>query len=308
MANLRDIRNRIESIENTKQVTRAMKMVAAAKLRRAQEKIFQARPYAYKIREITNHLKRELDPTAHSFFQAPEEATGALVIVVAADRGLCGSFNSDVFKTAENLIETSYAQERRNDDLFLLCVGEKAHKHFQKRDYRLVGDYQGIFDDLNFNVARQVVQDAVEGFERGIWGEVKLVYNEFKNTIVQNQIVEPLLPIPEERFETPVMQEEASVFHLPENGQAIDYIFEPDARGLLDELVPRFLYYQMWRALLESNAAEQGARMVAMDNATTNAEELIEDLTLEYNRARQSAITRELLDITSGAEALEESD
>ena len=308
MANLRDIRNRIESVENTKQVTRAMKMVAAAKLRRAQERIFQARPYAYKVRELTNHLKRELDPTAHSFFEAPEEATGVLVIVVAADRGLCGSFNSDVFKTAENLIETSYVQERRNDDLFLLCVGEKAHKHFQKRDYRLVGDYQGIFDDLNFNVARQVVQDAVEGFERGIWGEVTLVYNEFKNTIVQNQIVEPLLPIPEERFETPVMQEEANVFHLPENGQAVDYIFEPDARGLLDELVPRFLYYQMWRALLESNAAEQGARMVAMDNATTNAEELIEDLTLEYNRARQSAITRELLDITSGAEALEESE
>jgi len=308
MANLRDIRNRIDSVENTKQVTRAMKMVAAAKLRRAQERIFQARPYAYKVRELTNHLKRELDPTAHSFFEAPEEATGVLVIVVAADRGLCGSFNSDVFKTAENLIETSYAQERRNDDLFLLCVGEKAHKHFQKRDYRLVGDYQGIFDDLNFNVARQVVQDAVEGFERGIWGEVTLVYNEFKNTIVQNQIVEPLLPIPEERFETPVMQEEANVFHLPENGQAVDYIFEPDARGLLDELVPRFLYYQMWRALLESNAAEQGARMVAMDNATTNAEELIEDLTLEYNRARQSAITRELLDITSGAEALEESE
>ncbi len=307
MANLRDIRNRIESVENTKQVTRAMKMVAAAKLRRAQEKIFETRPYAYKIGELTNHLKRELDPTAHPFFQAPDEATGTLVLVITADRGLCGSFNSDAIKTAENLIETSYAQERQDDELFLLCVGEKGHTHFQKRDYRLVGDYQGIFDDLTFEVAQRVVQDAVEGFERGIWGEVKLVYNEFKNTIVQNQIVEPLLPIPEERFETPVMQEETDTVRLPENGQAIDYIFEPDARGLLDELVPRFLYYQMWRALLESNAAEQGARMVAMDNATENAEELIEDLTLEYNRARQSAITRELLEITSGAEALEES-
>ncbi len=305
MANLRDIRNRIESIESTKQVTRAMKMVAAAKLRRAQEKIFQARPYAYKIRELTNHLKRELDPTAHPLFQEPEERNGALVIVVTADRGLCGSFNSDVIQTAEQLIESSYADTK--DNLFLLCVGEKGHKHFQKRDFRLVGDYQGIFDSLSFNVARHVVQDAVEGFERGIWGEVNLVYNEFKNTIVQNQIVEPLLPIPEEQFLTPVMEEEADVLDLPENGQAIDYIFEPGARGLLDELVPRYLYYQQWRALLESNAAEQGARMVAMDNATSNAEELIEDLTLEYNRARQSAITRELLDITSGAEALEES-
>jgi len=305
MANLRDIRNRIDSIENTKQVTRAMKMVAAAKLRRAQEKIFQARPYAYKIRELTNHLKREVDPTAHPLFQEPEDSQGGLIILVTADRGLCGSFNSDVIQTAERVIETSYADT--DDDLFLLCVGEKGHKHFQKRDYRLVGDYQGVFDGLSFDVAQQVVQDAVEGFERGIWGEVKLVYNEFKNTIVQNQIVEPLLPIPEEQFLTPVMEEEADVFELPENGQAIDYIFEPGARGLLDEVVPRFLYYQVWRALLESNAAEQGARMVAMDNATSNAEELIEDLTLEYNRARQSAITRELLDITSGAEALEES-
>ena len=305
MANLRDIRNRIESIESTKQVTRAMKMVAAAKLRRAQEKIFQARPYAYKIRELTNHLKREVDPTAHPLFQEPEDTSGALVIVVTADRGLCGSFNSDVIQAAEDHIASS--AEDRAGNLFLLCVGEKGHKHFQKRDYRLVGDYQGVFDGLSFDVARNVVQDAVEGFERGIWTNVTLVYNEFKNTIVQHQITEPLLPIPEDQFLTPVMEEEADVTQLPKNGQAMDYIFEPDAQGLLDTLVPRYLYYQLWRALLESNAAEQGARMVAMDNATSNAEELIEDLTLEYNRARQSAITRELLDITSGAEALEES-
>jgi F-type H+-transporting ATPase subunit gamma len=308
MANLREIRNRIESVENTKQVTRAMKMVAAAKLRRAQDRIFQTRPYAYKVGELINHLKSELDPTVHPFFTAPEESEGTLVIVVTADRGLCGAFNSNIINTAEKLIETEYADQQRQDDLFVLCVGEEGHRHFRKRDYRLVGDYQGVFDGLNFNVARQIVQDAVEGFERGIWSEVKLVYNEFKNTIVQHQIVEPLLPIPEERFETPVMQEEADLFDLPENGQAIDYIFEPDARGLLDELVPRFLYYQMWRALLESNAAEQGARMVAMDNATENAEELIEDLTLQFNRARQSAITMEILDITTGAEALEESE
>ena len=308
MANLREIRNRIESVENTKQVTRAMKMVAAAKLRRAQERIFQTRPYAYKIGELISHLKGELDPTAHPFFQAPEETEGVLVIVVTADRGLCGAFNSNVIKAAEDLIEAEYPTKKRKEELYLLCVGEKGHKHFQKREYRLVGDYQGVFDGLSFGVARQVIQDAVEGFERGIWGEVQLVYNEFKNTIVQNQITEPLLPIPEERFETPVMEEEADLFDLPENGQAIDYLFEPDARGLLDELVPRYLYYQMWRALLESNAAEQGARMVAMDNATSNAEELIDDLTLEYNRARQNAITMELLDIASGAEALSDSE
>lgn len=307
MANLRDIRNRIESVENTKQVTRAMKMVAAAKLRRAQERIFQTRPYAYKVGELINRLKAELDPTAHSLFQSPEETDGVLVILVTADRGLCGGFNSDAIKTAESVVETEYAQQKADDDLYMLCVGKKGHKHFQKRDYRVVSDYRGVFDSLNFEVAQRVVHDAVEGFNRGVWGEVKLVYNEFKNTIVQNQIAEPLLPIPEEHFETPVMREEGDFVELSENGRAIDYIFEPDACGLLDELVPRFLYYQMWRALLESNAAEQGARMVAMDNATENAEEMIEDLTLEYNRARQNAITMELLDIASGAEALEES-
>ena len=307
MANLRDIRNRIESVENTKQVTRAMKMVAAAKLRRAQDRIFQTRPYAYKVGELINHLKRELDPTVHPFFTAPEETEGVLVIVVTADRGLCGAFNSNIISKAETLIEKEYASQKKNDDLYLMCVGEEGHRHFDRADYRLVGDYTGIFDDLKFPVAQQIVRDAVEGFERGIWGDVRVVYNEFKNTIVQNQIAEPLLPIPEERFETPVMKEEADLYELPENGQALDYIFEPNARGLLNELVPRFLHYQMWRALLESNAAEQGARMIAMDNATSNAEELIDDLTLEYNRARQSAITMEILDITTGAEALEES-
>jgi F-type H+-transporting ATPase subunit gamma len=307
MANLRDIRNRIESVENTKQVTRAMKMVAAAKLRKAQERIFQTRPYAYKIREMLENLKGELDPTAHPLFQEPEDAEGMLVIVVTADRGLCGAFNSNVIEKAEGVVE-EHAHLQEQDNLFLLAIGEKGHNHFQKRNHRLVGDYRGIFDDLSYSVAEEVIEDAVEGFRRGIWSEVKIVYNEFKNTIVQNQIAEPLLPIPEERFQTPVMEEEMDMAaSLPENGQAVDYIFEPDPSRLLDELVPRFLYYQMWKALLESNASEQGARMVAMDNATENAEEMIEDLTLEYNRARQNAITMELLDIASGAEALDES-
>ena len=307
MANLRDIRNRIDSVENTKQVTRAMKMVAAAKLRKAQERIFQTRPYAYKIREMLENLKGELDPTAHPLFQEPEDAEGMLVIVVTADRGLCGAFNSNVIEKAEGVVE-EHAHLQEQDNLFLLTIGEKGHNHFQKRNHRLVGDYRGIFDDLSYSVAEEVIEDAVEGFQRGIWSEVKIVYNEFKNTIVQNQIAEPLLPIPEDRFQTPVMEEEMDMAaSLPENGQAMDYIFEPDPSRLLDEMVPRFLYYQMWKALLESNASEQGARMVAMDNATENAEEMIEDLTLEYNRARQNAITMELLDIASGAEALDES-
>jgi F-type H+-transporting ATPase subunit gamma len=307
MPNLRDIRNRIDSVENTKQVTRAMKMVAAAKLRRAQERIFNARPYAFQIRELINHLKTELDPTAHPFFEERDPAESALVIVITADRGLCGGFNSNAIKKAEDTIAEQYAGYRKRGALYMLCPGRKGHEHFAKRDYQIVGDYRHIFDGLSFDTARAIASDAIEGFERGLWDEVTLVYNEFKNTITQNRIAEPLLPIPEERFLTPIMEEEMLQRDpLPTNGQAIDYIFEPEAEAILERLVPRYVNFQVWRALLESNAAEQGARMVAMDNATTNAEELIDDLTLEYNRARQNAITMEILDITSGAEALED--
>jgi len=307
MANLRDIRNRINSVENTQQVTRAMKMVAAAKLRRAQERIFQTRPYAYSLRELVEHLKEELDPTSHELFPPREEIDGALVIVVTADRGLAGAFNSNAIKRAEQVIEEEYAPVRKKGNLYLLCVGRKGHEHFGKRDYQLVGDYRGVFDDLTFDIAKNVADLAIQGYLNEEWDEVKMVYNEFKNTISQNRVIEPLVPIPDERFSTPVMEEEFNGSSTLDVDKEIDYIFEPNPRAILDALVPRFLHYQVWRALLESNAAEQGARMVAMDNATSNAEELLEELRLDYNRARQSAITTEILEITSGAEALESS-
>lgn len=305
MANLRDIRNRINSVENTQQVTRAMKMVAAAKLRRAQERIFQTRPYAFKLRDLINHLREKLDPTSHELFQPREETNGALVILITADRGLAGAFNANAIKTAEDLIQKEYADLQESGDLYMICPGRKGREYFQRREVQLVGSYQNVFDDLSFSTAQQIASDAVQGYERGLWDEVKLVYNEFKNTISQNRIAEPLLPIPEERFNTPVMDEEANQIEFSENGRKVDYIFEPGAEEILEALVPRYLQYQVWRALLESNAAEQGARMVAMDNATSNAEELLDDLRLKYNRARQDAITMEILDITSGAEALE---
>ena len=307
MANLRDIRNRINSVENTQQVTRAMKMVAAAKLRRAQERIFQTRPYAYSLRELVEHLKEELDPTSHELFPPREEVRGALLIVVTADRGLAGAFNSNVIRRAEETIEENYARMQRRGTLRLLCVGRKGHEHFAKRDYQLVGDFRNVFDGLSFDVAKNVADRAIQGYLDEEWDEVQIVYNEFKNTISQNRIVEPLIPIPDERFFTPVMEEEFDASSTLEIDKEVDYIFEPDPRAILNALVPRFLHYQVWRALLESNAAEQGARMVAMDNATSNAEELLEDLRLDYNRARQDAITTEILEITSGAEALESS-
>ena len=318
MASLRDIRNRINSVENTQQVTRAMKMVAAAKLRRAQERIFATRPYAFELAELISHLKSKLEPGSHELFAPRETVEGALVIVVTADRGLAGAFNSNVIKLAEQVVhgeydppygdDMDYPALYRQGDVYLACVGRKGHQHFSKRDYQLEGDFRGVYDDLSFDTAREISQLATEGYLERRWDRVTIVYNEFKNTISQNRIVEPLLPIPPERFLTPVMEEELAESERPElqEGPEVDYIFEPEPASILEALVPKYLSYQVYRVLLESNAAEQGARMIAMDNATNNAGELLDELRLKYNRARQDAITTEIIEITSGAEALAE--
>ncbi len=303
MASLSDIRTRIGSVKNTQQVTRAMKMVAAAKLRRAQERIFATRPYAFKIRDVISHLQGEVDATGHPLFtERPVER--ALVIVVTADRGLAGAFNTNAIKTAEETIRERYADVQRAGGLKILAVGRKGHEHFSRRKYNLVGDYRGTFDSLDVKTAQDVVNVAVQGFEVGEWDEVVMVYNEFKNTISQNRVAEPLLPIPHEQFATPVMEDAYKGVPTSE-AEATEYIFEPGPAAILDALVPRYLNYQVWRALLESNASEQGARMIAMDNATNNADDLLKELKLTYNRARQSAITTEIIEIVSGANALE---
>jgi F-type H+-transporting ATPase subunit gamma len=305
MASLRDLRSRISSVKNTQQVTRAMKMVAAAKLRRAQENIFRTRPYAYKLSEIIARLKDRLDPTTHPLFQEREEVTNVLLVIVTADRGLAGGFNANVIKRAEQEIEERFSTYRDEKRLFLMCVGRKGHDHFSRRGYQLVHDFRGVFDKLSFDTANKVADDAEEGFVEGRWDEVHLIYNEFKNTISQNRIVEPFLPVRADRFLTPVMESELS--HLEEDDHQFenDLLYEPDVRGILDVVVPKYLSYKLWRILLDSNAAEQGARMVAMDSATNNASDLLSDLKLKYNRARQDAITKELIEITSGADALE---
>lgn len=305
MASLRDLRSRISSVKNTQQVTRAMKMVAAAKLRRAQENIFKTRPYAYKLSEIIARLKDQLDPSLHPLFQEREEVNNVLLVIVTADRGLAGGFNANVIKRAEQEIEERFATHRDEKRLFLMCVGRKGHDHFARRGYQLIGDFRGAFDKLSFHTANTVADDAEEGFLDGRWDEVYLIYNEFKNTISQNRIVEPFLPVRAERFLTPVMESELA--HLEDDDHQFenDLIYEPNVNGILDVVVPKYLSYKFWRILLDSNAAEQGARMVAMDNATNNASDLLKDLKLKYNRARQDAITKELIEITSGADALE---
>ena len=304
MASLRDIRTRIGSVKNTQQITRAMKMVAAAKLRRAQERIFTTRPYAFKIREMIGHLRQRLDPTEHPLFEVREEIAGALVIVVTSDRGLAGAFNTNLLKVAEATIAERYQAQRDAGTLKIVAVGRKAHEYFGKRGFSLVGDYQGIFNDLRFPVAGEIVDRAVEGYVAGEWDVVEVVYNEFKNTITQNRVAEQLLPIPAETFFTPVMEDADDVDTDTSEAGDVEYLFEPSAEALLERLIPEYLQYQLWRALLESNASEQGARMVAMDAATTNAGELLKDLKLTYNRARQAAITTEIIEISSGAEAL----
>ena len=304
MASLRDIRGRIGSVKNTQQITRAMKMVAAAKLRRAQERIFAARPYAYKVREMIGHLRQQLDPTEHPLFEAREETGGVLMIVVTSDRGLAGAFNTNLLKAAEAAIAEQYADLRAAGRLHVAAVGRKGHDYFASRGAVLEGDFRGVFTDLRFERAGQLADLAVEGFTDGRWDRVELVYNEFKNTITQNRIVETLLPVPAEAFFTPVMEEAESYDTTGAEAPQVDYLFEPSAEVLLEKLLPEFLQYQIWRALLESNASEQGARMVAMDNATTNAGELLKTLQLTYNRARQAAITTEIIEISSGAEAL----
>jgi F-type H+-transporting ATPase subunit gamma len=305
MASLRDIRDRIGSVQNTQQITRAMKMVAAAKLRKAQERIFGARPYAFKIREMIGHLRARLDVTTHPLFEEREEVRGALLIVVTSDRGLAGAFNANLLKVAEATIEERFQAQRDAGTLKILAVGRKAHEYFGKRGFTLVGDYQGVFNDLRFPLAGEVVDRAVDGFLAEEWDVVEVIYNEFKNTITQNCVAEQLLPIPAETFFTPLMEESDQIDTEADEAGDVEYLFEPSPELLLERLIPEYLQYQLWRALLESNASEQGARMVAMDNATTNAGELLKDLKLTYNRARQAAITTEIIEISSGAEALQ---
>ena len=304
MASLREIRTRIASVKNTQQVTRAMKMVAAAKLRRAQERIFATRPYAFKIRDVIGHLQGLVDPAKHPLFAPRPEVRNVLVVVVTADRGLAGAFNTNAIKLAEQTIRDRYADLQAAGHLHLITVGRKGHEHFQRRGYQIAESFRGIYDRLGTEAAREVVKSIVDGYKEERWDEVVIVYNEFKNTISQNRIAEPFLPIPAETFRTPLMEADAA--NAPEeHPEKADYLFEPGADAILDALVPQYLTYQLWRILLESNAAEQGARMVAMDSATNNATELLGNLRLTYNRARQSAITTEIIEIVSGANALE---
>lgn len=298
MANLRDIRNRITSVNNTKQITKAMKMVAAAKLRKAQTRMTETRPYASKLREVVGRLVESSD-VDNELLRVPEENRRVLFIVIGSDRGLCGGFNNNLFRVIEAQLLRDYKEFIRSGNLDLICIGKKSIPYFKKRNYNIVESYPGFFDNLNYSDAMKVMQQAMWDFTNRRYDQVHIAYNEFKSVIAQNRIVKQVLPIDPASLVPGEKEKEATGF--------IDYIYEPGVEGILEKLLPLHLNIQLWSALLESNAAEQGARMAAMDNATENAKELEDELRLKYNQARQSAITTEISEIVSGAQALKDS-
>lgn len=265
-------------------------MVAAAKLRRAQDAIISARPYARKMKELLSRLTgtEQAEDMANPLL-IPRPVERAAFVIVTSDRGLCGAFNSNIIKGAVNHIKTNYVEMNEANNLKLICVGKKGYDYFIKRDYKIAGKHVGIFASLHFGQARAIVDELVHSYLGGEVDRVEIIYNEFKSIIQQRIVVEQLIPIPAEEHKP----------HSPAN-----YIYEPSSVEIINALVPKHLNFQMWRVLLESNAAEQGARMTAMDNATTNAQDMISTLQLVYNKARQASITKELLEIVSGAEAL----
>lgn len=295
MANLRDIRNRISSVNNTQQITKAMKMVAAAKLRKAQDRMTKTRPFASKIEEVAGRLVQHSD-VSNPVMNKPEEIKNVLFIVVGSDRGLCGGFNNNLFKEVETTIHKSFQKYVDNKALSVVAIGKKATAYFKKRNYQVVESFPGFFDDIQYDAASAIMEKATQQFIDGQYDEVYIAYNEFKSVIAQNRKVQQVLPIDTKKI-AGSKSEDASE-------QAIDYLYEPNSKAILDRLLPLHLNMQLWRAVLESNASEQGARMTAMDSATENAKDLERELKLKYNQARQSAITTEISEIVSGAQAL----
>lgn len=290
MATLREIRRRIRGIKNTQQITRAMKMVAAAKMRRAQERMFNARPYAGKIKELVEHLVLSSQEVQLPLLQERPVRRLSL-IVITADRGLCGSFNSNIIK--KTLGEFGVHKEK---EISLVCVGRKGFDFFRKRNYPIARNYVNIFNTLEISYANDLAGFIIEQFIGDKTDAVRIIYNQFKSVSQQALVIEDLLPLKIHPRRDPVSAE------TPQ--RVIDYLYEPSKEELLKALLPRHIRMQIWRALLESHASEQAARMMAMENATTNASELIEALTLEFNKARQASITKEILEIVGGAEAL----
>ena len=288
MATLRDIRRRISSVRSTQQITKAMKMVAAAKLRKAQDRLINARPYATRIQTLLAHVAAQVDRNKHPLL-VEREPKNVLYLVVSADRGLCGSFNANILRKAK--VEIDSQKQNSEVDFKLVTIGRKSFEHFSRRGYPVVEKYVSIFDHLEFSHAAAISNQIQKLYQEKAVDRVIAVYNEFKSAAIQRVSLQQLLPI---QPEFPVMQKY----------QPVEYLYEPSIDEILNEICPKFLNVQIWRMLLESYASEQGARMVAMESASDSAQEMIYDLTLYYNKVRQASITKEIAEIVGGANAL----
>jgi len=283
MPALIDIRRRIRSVKSTQQITKAMKMVSAAKLRRAQEAMFAARPYARKMTEVLNSMASRATPDAHPLLEERGHQK-VLLVVITADKGLCGAFNANIIRTA-----TRFLADRGDGDVSLALVGRKARDFFRRRAVKVRSERVGVFQALRYETARELGRELMEAFTRGEADQVFLVYNEFKSVIQQRLVVDRLLPV--ERHA------------ISPREPALDYLYEPEPAGIFATILPKHVEVQVWKALLESQAAEHGARMTSMDAATNNASEMIDRLTLYMNKVRQAAITKEIIEVVSGAGA-----
>lgn len=297
MANLRDIRNRISTVNNTQQITKAMKMVAAAKLRKAQDRMIETRPYAAKLQDVVGRLAGN-SSAENPIMRVADDISEVLLIVIGSDRGLCGGFNNNLFKEVEIFIQNELGEFHKSGTLSLITIGKKATAHFKKRNYKIAESHPGFFDSISYDASSAIMNQVIDSFTSEVYDEVFIAFNEFKSVIAQNRKIDKVLPID---------PSEISADNSDDSNEVIDYIFEPDSEAILAQLLPLHLNMQLWKAVLESNASEQGARMSAMDSATENAKELERDLRLKYNQARQSAITTEISEIVSGAQALSDS-
>ena len=291
MPSLIDLRRRIRAVKNTQQITKAMKMVAASKLRRAQDRILSARPYAVQMQRVLRSVAARVDPSIHPLLTSRElrPDSKTLVIVVTADKGLCGSFNTNVIKAGAHYVLDSA------NPCTLGLVGRKGRDFFGRRGFEVLFDQIGIFQKLRYEDARVIARDSIDAFVSGKVDRVVLIYNEFKSVISQKVVVDQLLP---------VARADVDSASAPAAGDQIDYLYEPSPQGIFDELLPRYVEAQVYRAMLESNAAFFAAQMTAMDTATKNSADMIGSLTLYMNKVRQAAITREIIEVVSGAEAL----
>lgn len=288
---LKEVRNRIKSVQSTQQITKAMKMVSAAKLRRAQDAITQMRPYAQKLQEMLTNIVSATEGGVSMSLAAERSIENVLIIVVTSDRGLCGGYNSNLIKLTKQTIKEKYSQQMSKGHVQVLPIGKKGFEHFSKNGYQVVSEFWDIFADLRFETVQSAAKYAMDAFTAKQFDAVEIIYSEFKNAASQVFIAESFLPV--KKLETSNTKKKS------------DFIFEPDQDVLVAELMPKILNTQLYKAVLDANASEHGARMTAMDKASDNANELLKSLKITYNRARQAAITTELTEIVSGAAALQ---